>query len=188
MAVKLPKRKTIRTKSAIIDLRLAKLATLTDPKKITTKAVVADLGRNVKEKSLALVKVGLSPVEGRGRFKGYAVQRGGKSNYPEIPGLKKKFPGKKTRPVNLELDGEYLDAVTQYKKNREGDGIEFGLLKGSDLQNKMFESHNEGSRNDIPQRKVIPTNGDDYTPLIRRKIKDIYLNRIRNIIRSALKL
>lgn len=183
MANNIKAHKVIRTKGAVVTLALTKLAALTNPKKVTNKSVVADLGRNIAEKSLALVRVGKSPVKGEGRFKGYAAQRGG--GYPEIPGIKKKFPTKKTRPINLFLDGEYLKAITQFKRNKEGDGIDYGLLSGTVLQQKMFETHNEGMHKDVPQRKVVPTNGDDFVSLIRRKIKDIYLKRIRSIIRSA---
>jgi len=176
--------KVIKTKNAVIELRLDKLETLLAPKKIVTKPVVRDLGRSIKAISLALVKVGKSPVKGFGRFKPYAAQRKRKG-YPELPKIRDKYPRKKTRPVNLFLDGKYLQAITKSRINKTRDGIEYGLIDGTALQQKMFESHNEGKRPDIPQRKVVPTGGDDFTALIRRKIKNIYLKRVRSIIKSA---
>lgn len=173
---------TIKTKNVTTTLDLKTTERLSKLKNIVNKSLAQALGRDIKKLSLELVKIGKSPVKGQGRFKRYAVQRGGKSNYPETPTIRNKFPNKKTRPVNLFLDGSYLKAVTESKINKLKTGIEYGLLDGTDLQEKMFESHNEGKRSDIPQRKVVPTGKDEFTAKITRRIKDLYLSRIRRII------
>lgn len=167
-----------------VKVKLDSLRAIADPKKVANQVIQSELGDSIKELSLKMVEVGKSPVKGHGRFERYAAQREDASgNYPEDSETRRRYPLKKTRPVNLELDGSYLEAITRWKPAV--GGIEYGLINGSELHEKMFESHNEGKRSDIPQRKVVPTGKDDFTGLIRKKIKDIYLQRIRNIIRSG---
>jgi hypothetical protein len=116
------------------------------------------------------------------RKKRQQVERRLSGRYPEIKSLLEKFPNKKTRPVNLKLDGTYLDEITQHEL-RDG-GIDFGLLGDDIFMQILFNVHNEGERSDIPQRKVIPTGEDTFVPSILRVIKKVYLKRIRNIINS----
>ena len=160
--------------------------TLPTLEKLTSKNVVnqrtADrLGRTIKKESLKLASVGKSPVAGQGRFKAYAAQRKGKG-YPNIPSIKKMFPGKKVRPVNLFLDGSYLNALGHRKK---GNGIEYGWLNASPFIEKLIEAHNEGKHPDVPKRQVLPTgDGQEFTASIMRLIREVYLDRIRDIIKG----
>ena len=174
--------KVIRTKNIKITLGLKTLERLSKTKNIVDVRFAKTLGGQVKKLSLELVKIGKSPVKGHGRFKRYAVQRGKPSNYPETPRIRKRFPSKKTRPVNLFLDGSYLQAITKSKMNAEKNGIIYGLIGGSILHKKMFESHNEGKRKDIPQRKVVPSGKEQFTAKIMQRIKGLYLSRIKRII------
>jgi len=140
--------------------------------------------RTIANKVIAGIKdsvsKGLSPVKGRGRFEGYAIQRNGKG-YPETADIKSEYPDKKTRPVNLNLSGEMLRAL------KKGDTKEAGVLVGiygSDKINMIADVHNEGRRKDMPQRKFLPTSpGEEFILSLTRLIKDIYLNRISAIIK-----
>lgn len=171
--------KKIRTKNAKITFDLRTLQAVTDIKRLVTNQVAKELGATVRKEVLALVAVGKSPIKGKGRFRAYAAQRKGEG-YPEIPRIRRRFPGKKTRPVNLRLNGKYLKAILKTIKI-EG-GIAFAEL--DEFNKKLFESHNEGKRSDIPQRKVIPTGKDTFVPIIIRAINKVYLKRIKRIIKT----
>lgn len=175
-------RKTIRSGKTKIKIDLPSLETLSDKKKLVTTAVKKELERKIRDKSLELVSVGKSPVKGVGRFKAYATQRNDDPRgYPNDSNTRSKFPGKKTRPVNLKLSNDmpYLKAI--FKAKFTDGGIEIG--KPSDkLLAKLFEAHNEGEHDDVPQRKVIPTGGDTFTESIILAIKNIYLKRIKNVL------
>jgi hypothetical protein len=153
-----------------------------EPRKIHNTIFGDKLAKGVKGKVLDLVSVGVSPVKGKGRFKAYAAQRSSAlGSYPNIPRIREKYPSKKTRPVNLYLDGSYLEAVT--KHTNKSTGIEFGLINASEFNRDLFKTHNEGKNRNVPQRKVIPTKGEGFVESVNKIIKDIYLQRIRNIIR-----
>ena len=168
-----------RSKKAIVTLGFRRLSRLADPKKIANKKTQNKLHQKIVALTLDLVRAGKSPVKRHGRFKAYAAQR--KEAVGDYP---KRVDGKNIRPVNLILaraGRPYLEAILQ-KRNIPG-GIAF-LEPKEDFFKILFNVHNEGARRDIPQRKVIPTGGDDYTAAISKAIKDIYLKRIRGIIKS----
>lgn len=124
--------------------------------------------------------VGLSPVKKFGRLAAYAVQRKGKG-YPEIDRIKEKYPDKKTRPVNLSLSGKMLKDMKGVKQR---DGVLLGYMDDS-KSSLLARVHNSGERKDIPQRKFLPTGpGEEFILSLTRAIKDIYLNRIRAIIKD----
>lgn len=171
--------RTIKTTLFRIIFDLPTLEVITDRKRIVTNQVSRELGVSVRKEVLALVAVGKSPIKGKGRFRAYAAQRKGQG-YPEIPRIKRRFPGKKTRPINLRLNGKYLRAILKTIKI-EG-GIAFEEL--DEFNKKLFESHNEGKHPDVPQRKVLPTGKDTFVPIIIRAINKVYLKRIKRIIKT----
>lgn len=139
------------------------------------------VGEFVDRETKKRIAVGKSPVKGVGRFKAYAVQRKGEG-YPETSNIKSRFPLKKTRPVNLKLDGTFLDAIGF---NRTKFGVEYGLQSRRKLLQDMFDAHNNGEHPDVPQRKFVPTGSRDaYTTDIVKGIRDIYNDRVSDIIRQ----
>ncbi len=173
--------KVIKGKNFTVTIELDALAKISNVKKIVNSTMANKLGNSILRETKNLVGVGKSPVKGKGRFPAYAKQRKG-SGYPDTPDIRRRFPSKKTRPVNLELSGKFLKALG-FKKT--DGGIDFGWIDPSEDIKKLIDAHNNGLNKNVPQRKVIPNaDGEDYTASIRRLIKDIYLQRIRAIIRS----
>lgn len=185
---------TIRKKTYKVEFDLKRLSKLVNPRRVVTPKVAKDLVDGIKEESLKLVEVGKSPVKGKGRFKAYAAQRkkgkkkrkkpGLSGLYPETSDIRARYPGKKTRPVNLELrsDKPYLNSLFDYKKI--SGGVQFFEPKDDFLQ-MLYTVHNEGARKDIPKRQVVPEDASqDYTASVRKIIKSIYNMRIRDIIKK----
>ena len=161
-----------------VDFRALK-RNLLNKQTVINNATKKKLGKFVDKETKKRIAVGKSPVMGVGRFKAYAIQRLGKG-YPST--VRGKFPGKKNRPVNLSLDGTFLDNIG-FKPIKTG--IEYGLQSNEKLMKDMFETHNDGKHSDVPQRKFIPNKrGDKYTPDILKGIKGIYSKRIKDIIKK----
>jgi hypothetical protein len=138
------------------------------------------LGRRVK-RAIAAVKKFLSNSPSRRPKPAGAKELSG--FYPEIAALLRKWPQKKTRPVNLALDPKkpYLNSLFDYKPV--DGGIKFQEPSDPFL-NLLYLTHNEGSHKHVPQRKVVPSGRDDYVSGIRKIIKNIYSRRIRSIIKG----
>lgn len=102
--------------------------------------------------------------------------------YPETTYIKEHYPDKTTRPVNLKLSGELWERI-DYELTQDGKAIELGIF-GYDKIATIARVHNTGERLDIPQRKFLPTGkGEAFIISLTRLIKDIYLNRINDIIK-----
>ncbi len=146
--------------------------------RVINKKTKKRLGKFLDKETKERIEVGTSPVKGVGRFKPYAIQRKG-SGYPRD--VKRKFPSKKDRPINLHLDGTFLNNIG-FKLTKFG--IEYGLISKKKLMKDMFDTHNNGTHPHVPQRKFLPNKkGDKYTTSIMKGIKNIYNLRISNIIK-----
>ncbi len=138
------------------------------------------MGNEVLRQMRGAVAIGLSPVRDVGRYKPYAIQRKGGGSpgenlYPNT--VRSKFPNKNIRPVNLWLDGTYINSFTF---RRLKNAIEIGLFEPPELIRKMFETHNDGALEpDVPQRKVLPNEGEGFIITIQRSILDIFSEAIR---------
>lgn len=140
-----------------------------------------DIGEYLDRETKRRIEKGVSPVKGVGRFPGYAVQRKG-SGYPDVPGIKRKYPSKNKRPINLYLDGSFLSRIGY---NLSKTGVFYGLQTNEKFYKDLFDTHNNGTHPDVPQRRFVPVDeGETYTPDIIRGIRDIYNKRIRDIIRK----
>lgn len=172
-------------------------------KDIASKTFQKKLGERVLKDIADHISVGKSPVAGQGRYKGYRVDRPGVTGVGGLTGktkdkkkrraannkkdlypnsVKDKFPGKQKRPVNLELSGDMLK-----KMNWSGiiGGVSVGLMRASKKIRDRFKSHNEGlnEKRNVPRRAILPTgDGEKFTPFITRRIKSLWLARIRQMI------
>lgn len=135
----------------------------------------AAIGKFVDKEVKDRISKGLSPVQSAGRYKAYAQQRSeAVGNYPK--GIKPK------RPVNLKLSGLMLRKLTWKRTKR---GVNYGLHGASQKVQEYFVVHNEGTRKDIPRRKIIPvSDGDKFTPKIRKGIRSLYNIVIKRIIKN----
>ena len=164
------------------------------------------LGRAVVREVKRDISVGKSPVARVRRFEGYKVDRISAADraaartgdraararvrrarienrfYPNS--VRNKFPQKRARPVNLELSGDYLDKLTH--RRIAGSSIAVGFFAASRRTLDLFEAHNLGRHEHVPQRKHLPTvRGDNWTRRINLLIKSLVIARIRRIIRSG---
>lgn len=106
----------------------------------------------IQSKMLDLISKGISPINGRARFEGYAAQRQINKNKKAYPdNLKKDFPNKRKRPVNLKLSGKFLKSLKAYPVT--ASKIKIGYT--SEYGKKLESGHREGV-NGQPERPTIP--------------------------------
>lgn len=106
----------------------------------------------IEKKMKDLISKGISPIFGSGRFEGYAAQRKKdkkKKFYPDS--VKKDFPSKRRRPVNLFLSGEFLKSLKAYPGSVGKIFIGYTTKYGK----KLESGHREGV-NSQPKRPTIP--------------------------------
>lgn len=161
---------------------------------VVTSEVQDELGSITLRLMLDVISKGLSPVDGVGRFEKYVAQRKvapaskGRSRkdvstqrkrlYPFS--VQKTYPNKTLSPVNLYLDGTFLNSLT-YRGT--ANGIELGHISPSAKTEALFEAHNEGLNKNVPQRKYLPNKrGEVFIVTIMRAIINVYSQRIKNII------
>jgi hypothetical protein len=167
-----------------ISMKLNKTASVTNSRKVMNRTTQKLLGRLVIKEMKRRIAKGLSPVKGEPKYAPYASKGKSKSGknrgYPNTPDIKKRFPNKKSSPVNLELSGKWLKKL---RFRRKIGGITVGWLNPTKLEKALIETHNQGLHPHVPKRKVLPTDpGDDYAPSIKRIIKKVVLDRIKSII------
>lgn len=130
-----------------------------------------------------MIASGQSPVKGEGRFPAYAAQRKGKGRYPDS--VRKQYPSKRRRPVNLFLSGDYLKYLRWWLPPNKGHvGIGFtgntGKKTGipASIRDK-FLTHNEGQDENVPQRKHLPNaQGDQFA----RSVTSAYFKAVERVI------
>lgn len=139
--------------------------------KFVDNATANALGKTVAEEALDNIAEGLSPVRGYGRFERYKDR--------------KKYPGdrKPSRPVNLYLTGSMLRGYW-YRLGREKNTVEVGMVRGSSSDKEKAKAHNEGTEY-MAQRKIVPGEGEEWSVTIMRAIRDVYSNRLANLIRQS---
>lgn len=147
------------------------------------KTTQGKLGEILKEEITWSTKKGISPLKSYGRFQGYKVDRAGdtnnKSYYPN--NVKRKYPGKRKRPVNLTLSGEYLRKL-EYRASPTG--LKFGWFSLSGDMKEKYETNNLGLNPLVPQRKILPTSqAESFKTSIVRRLK----NTLNDIIIRELK-
>lgn len=121
------------------------------------------MGKEVVAEMKDLISKGISPIAGVGRFPPYK-HAGVKGKYPD--NQKRKFPSKRSRPVNLFLSGKQMRALRfRVTRNKQGAGIEVGYFDSDEA--KKEQGHREGV-NDQPQRPTIPTGEEGFAEKIRR--------------------
>lgn len=151
---------------------------------VNDKATGNKIGRFTVDQIRKLTSVGKSPVRGVGRFKPYVEQREPDHPNPYPKSVRKSHPSKKVRPVNLRLNGAMMKALG-FISNKSG--VTVGFAKASDLIKKIFDAHNHGTlkAKNVPERKFLPTSrGEEFTPRLTKGIKDIYVLRIKSIIKE----
>lgn len=169
-----------------VTVKLDKLNAIVSGEKIATPEFQKKLGDRVVSDVKEFIAVGKSPVRGGGRFKGYAADRlkGDNPNklYPNT--VKKQYPSKQRRPVNLSLSGRMLSEMIW--KSIKG-GVIIGLLNASAEIRTIFKAHNSKDQPNrkFPRRQLLPTEqGERFIEYIQRRIVSLYRARIRQIIKK----
>lgn len=134
----------------------------------------ARLGRLVSDEAKAMIAAGQSPVRGYGRFDGYSESYKG-----AIKGKSLENKSKTVRPVNLNLSGKMLE---NYGSKSDARSVWVGVLPGE--HSELAQYHNEGTAK-MPQRKLVPTNGEGWAARIMRIIKEEYGKSLVDFIRKT---
>jgi hypothetical protein len=135
---------------------------------------------SVRQRMLAFIARGISPILGNGRFPGYkhAASRDA-SKYPF--NVRKDYPAKRPRPVNLFLSGDFLRDLIARKVPGKKLSIEIGFKQGS-LSAKKESGHREGV-NGQPRRPIIPSESEEFNVTI----KQIMVKMMKDAVRAAVK-
>lgn len=140
---------------------------------LTSNRKIAELAR---KKILDLVSKGISPIEGNGRFEAYKPKEKNK-RYPET--VKRDYPAKRRRPVNLTLSGKFLRALKAFPKTVNIISIGFFSTYGETLE----QGHREGA-NGQGVRPIIPSeSGESFTKAIRAAILKEYREAIQRYLK-----
>lgn len=134
------------------------------------------IGRTIAEEAKQNISEGLSPVRGYGRFERYKDPKKYPGQLP--PALKKN-----QRPVNLWLTGEMLKGYW-YKISAKPNTIEVGMVQGSAFAKEKAGYHQDGTPN-MAQRKLVPSEDEEWSVSIMRKIRDLYGKRLQDLIRQS---
>ena len=130
------------------------------------------VGLAIKQRMLALISKGVSPIKGNDRFPAYKNPK----KYPK--NVRKDFPAKRARPVNLFLSGMFLRSLKLIKSSR--GIIEIGFQNG--LSQKKEQGHREGAGGQ-PRRPIIPSRSEQFSVTIQREV----LKMLRAATRAAVK-
>lgn len=106
-----------------------------------------------------------------------------KNLYPNS--VKGEFPNKQRRPVNLELSGALIKAI-RWKAIK--CGVKIGLISANKKLKDIFIAHNEGANTakKVPRRAILPTGaGEKFTAVIQKRIRSLFLARIRQVLKQV---
>lgn len=135
-----------------------------------TKSDLAEIGRIVIKETVQKANKGISPLTGK-RFPAYINP----TNYPDK--VKKKFPTKRRRPVNLHLSGDFLSSLIFEARPGSKPSIRFTF---SDNLSKLKEKgHREGAGGQ-PKRPIMPDRNETWS-------KDIVLQITKALVGAVLR-
>jgi hypothetical protein len=144
--------------------------TLEELKKPVTKQVATNVGNAILQAMKETIAKGYSPIRGYGKFPAY-------KNPSKYPGNRKP-----KSPVNLELKGDFLDAL-EFTLVQVRSGFATKIGYAGSKENKKERGHREGA-NDQPKRPTIPINGETFSEKITNAFMEIYRERVRQIMRK----
>lgn len=130
----------------------------------------SDIGTEIIKQMKSRIAAGISPIDGRGKYERYKDP--------------KKYPGKQKpkSPVNLELTGKFLDALSYELKSGDS-GVETYIYYSGDKENLKEKGHRVGA-NGQPSRPTIPGNGEKFDAVITKTFTDIYKKRILDVLKG----
>lgn len=136
-----------------------------NPRKINRK-ILKGAGDVLIDEIKKRVAKGQSPIQEQPRrFPAYKNPK----NYPDK--VRKRFPQKRRRPVNLYLSGKFLESLKYKVKTGKRPRITIGFF--SRKSKAKEKGHREGARGQ-PKRPVIPERSEQFTRPILRAV-ELYL-------------
>lgn len=147
---------------------------------VMTRDVADEIGKETIVEMKNLISRGISPIRGAGRFPGYL-----RANEPDgYPNRVPKELNKKKRPVNLKLEGHFLESM-KFETKKIGSQFKTTIFFDTDLSKLKEQGHREGA-NGQPKRPTIPQadQGQTFAISIQKKIIDIINTAIQKIIRG----
>ena len=140
---------------------------------VMNDSLAIDIGEYVTQEMRGMISKGISPIGGVGRFPGY------KASY--VSAMKNeplKSLGKKQRPVNLTLTGEFLRSLSyRVEQTRDhGKAIIVGYFIEPSISKEL--GHATGANSQLI-RGTIPDAGSDFAVTIQRGI----IKRVNEAIR-----
>ena len=126
------------------------------------------------------VSKGISPIEGRQRFPAYKKP----DRYPGR--VRKRFPRKRKRPVNLYLSGDFLSnlrfKVEKSSSFRTKSRLRIGFFDRKSILKER--GHREGAKGQ-PSRPIIPDRNEDFKRRIKiSMIKEFKLQFLKNLAKN----
>jgi hypothetical protein len=142
--------------------------------KIADESLGKEISRAVLKEIRDAVAKGNSPVAGWGKFAPY-------KNPDKYPGNQKS-----SRPVNLDLSGDMMKALTTEVRldSKSRLVVEVGWFGAEEDIQVRARVHNSGERWDIKRRPVLPGKDDEWTERIKKIVLDLYSKRIARIMNS----
>lgn len=138
---------------------------------LVTEEVAARVQYEVVDLNIkASIRVGLSPVQGYGRFVPYKD--------------KEKYPGerKPSAPVNLELSGELLENY-EARATADKKGVTIGIHADAPAKVKArAEGNNTGSAKGVPVRRIVPIYGETFKVSTLTLLRIIFSERILEML------
>ena len=142
------------------------------------KAQLDNVADKVRDTMLDLISKGISPIGNNKRFPAYKNP----TNYPDR--ARSQFPGKRRRPVNLFLSGDFLGSFLvgflnpkPRGKNDNRTGLEISLGFKSNRSKLKERGHREGAGGQ-PRRPIIPEGNETFsqkiTLLLRRELIRVF--------------
>ena len=133
--------------------------------------------RQMVRKIKSFTRKGISPVTGpgiRSRYKGYK-RASDKDGYPN--NVRRSFPQKRKRPVNLRLSGKMMRSLDGFVRNTK-EGVELELAYLDPLSRKKERGHSEGVGGQ-PKRPTLPGKGQKFSKDIEKEVVSILLKAIK---------
>lgn len=147
---------------------------LDETEKKISKADLDKIGQTTVNAMKDLIEKGISPIQGKGRFPGY-LRPNDTDGYPT--NVRKRFPKKRARPVNLTLSGKFLKTLI-FRSNSNTKAVEVGFF--DQLSLKKEQGHRDGAQGQ-PERPIIPKQNESLVKSIVLEIEDVVTAVLKRI-------
>lgn len=135
------------------------------------------VGKSVVNEMKNLIGKGISPIRGEGRFPRY-------KNTEVYPGrVRKKFPSKRNRPVNLNLSGQQIRSLTFRIRKGLTSTLRVGYFN---RKAALKESGHRDGVNAQPKRPTIPSGTEQFAVRVKRVINREIFRISRKIVNRSL--